>query len=57
VGEGEKNKILIAKLEGDIYALGAYCSHLGVPLAMGATFGDKVVCPAHGAAFSITTGD
>jgi hypothetical protein len=33
VGEGEKDKILIAKYDGKIYAVGNYCTHFGAPLA------------------------
>ena len=57
VGDGDTDKILISKVDGQVYAIGAFCSHFGVPLASGQLFGDKVICPAHAAAFNVTTGE
>ena len=56
VGEEDGDKILIAKYDGKLYALSNFCSHLGVPLAGGVLFDDKLICPAHNAAFSILDG-
>ena len=56
VGNEDGDKILIAKYEGKIYALSNFCSHFGVPLAGSVLFDDKVICPAHNAAFSIISG-
>ena len=57
VGDANKDKILISKVNGKIHAIGAFCSHFGVPLVNGVLFGDKVICPAHAAAFSAVTGE
>jgi apoptosis-inducing factor 3 len=56
VGEDDADKIVIAKYQGKLYALSNSCSHLGVPLAFGVLFDDKLICPAHNAAFSILDG-
>ena len=32
VGEGEKDKVLISRYKGKLYAVGAFCSHFGAPL-------------------------
>lgn len=56
VGEKDGDKILIAKYQGKIYAVGNFCSHFGVPLDGGVLYDDKVLCPAHAAGFSIITG-
>jgi nitrite reductase/ring-hydroxylating ferredoxin subunit len=56
VGPEDSDKVLIAKYQGELYALSNYCSHLGVPLAHSVLFDDKVICPAHNAAFSILDG-
>lgn len=56
VGSEEGDKILLAKHEGKVYALSNFCSHFGVPLAGSVLFDDKVICPAHNAAFSIIDG-
>lgn len=48
---------MIAKYKGKLYATGNFCSHFGVPLSYGVLFDDKVMCPAHSAAFSIITGE
>jgi len=57
VGDGEKDKVLISKYKGQLYAIGAFCSHFGAPLVQGALFDDKVLCPWHSAGFSVVTGD
>jgi nitrite reductase/ring-hydroxylating ferredoxin subunit len=56
VGDGEKDKVLVSRYKGKLYAVGAYCSHFGAPLAEGVLFDDKVLCPYHSAGFSVVTG-
>ena len=56
VGEGEKDKVLVSRYKGELYAVGAYCSHFGAPLVEGVLFDDKVLCPYHAAGFSVVTG-
>ncbi|CED83795.1 flavo protein [Phaffia rhodozyma] len=57
VGFGE-GKILLSKIDGKIYATSAICTHYGAPLAKGVlTSTGRVVCPWHGACFSVKTGD
>ena len=56
VGEGEQDKVLVSRFNGQLYAIGAYCSHFGTPLKGGVLFDDKVLCPAHAAGFSVLTG-
>ncbi|HKI46419.1 MAG TPA: FAD-dependent oxidoreductase [Balneolales bacterium] len=54
VGE---TSILLCKVEGDYYALGAKCTHYGAPLADGVLHGTQVFCPWHQAGFDVTNGD
>jgi len=54
VGERE---ILLANLEGEVYALCDRCSHMNAPLSMGTLNGKVVTCAAHGARFDVTTGN
>lgn len=56
-------KVLLADVAGEVFAVSNKCSHLGLPL-VGKTalfqgeIKDKcVVCPAHGTAFDLATGD
>jgi apoptosis-inducing factor 3 len=56
VGPGDEDKVLISRYQGKLYAVGNYCTHFGAPLSTGQMFDDKVVCPWHAAAFSVTTG-
>jgi nitrite reductase/ring-hydroxylating ferredoxin subunit len=56
VGEGKSDKVLISKYKGNIYAIGAFCSHFGAPLVNGVMFDDKVLCPWHAAGFSVVSG-
>lgn len=57
VGPDEKNDlILLAKVDGNFYAVGLKCSHFGFPLDKGELFGDRVICPLHLASFNVKTG-
>ena len=56
VGEKDSDKILVARYKGKLFALGNFWTHFGVPLAQSVLFDDKVICPAHNAAFSIIDG-
>ncbi len=56
VSVGETD-ILLTRLEGKFYAVGAHCAHYKAPLADGVLSGHHVVCPWHNAYFDVTTGD
>jgi NADPH-dependent 2,4-dienoyl-CoA reductase/sulfur reductase-like enzyme/nitrite reductase/ring-hydroxylating ferredoxin subunit len=56
VAVGE-TKVLLTRLKGRFYAIGAECTHYGGPLAEGALHGHRVVCPWHQAVFNVMTGD
>lgn len=63
VKPGEKIKlvidgtaILLANLDGNLYALDDRCPHLGGSLSEGKIRGNQVYCPKHGAIFDIKTG-
>lgn len=56
VGPKDEDKVLIARVNGKIHAVGNYCSHFGAPMSTGLLFDDKVLCPWHAAAFSVVTG-
>jgi nitrite reductase/ring-hydroxylating ferredoxin subunit/uncharacterized membrane protein len=52
----EGSPILLAKRDGQIYALSNVCSHLGGPLNEGKFEGCEVQCPWHGSRFSLEDG-
>jgi len=54
---GEKKKILLCKVKGQITALAPYCTHYGASLADGVFSGDKIICPWHHACFNALSGD
>ena len=56
VGDGDKDKVLISKYAGKLYATGAFCSHYDVPLQGGVRAANKIICPAHSASFDLITG-
>lgn len=55
--EAGGKEIALFNCEGDYYALGNDCTHVGGPLCEGEITGDRVVCPWHGSEFSIKTGE
>lgn len=52
----EERKIAVYRLDDGFYAIDDICTHDGGPLAEGEIEGDQVICPRHGARFSIKTG-
>ena len=48
--------VAVFNLEGEYYAIEDVCTHDGGILTGGAIEGGQIVCPRHGARFSIKTG-
>ena len=53
----DETKVLLARINGEFHAVGAFCTHYQAPLAQGVLKGDRLVCPWHNACFNIVTGD
>ena len=49
--------VLLARVEGKVYAINNKCTHLGCKLSEGQLAGRIVTCPCHGSKFDITTGE
>ncbi|MBE9193134.1 FAD-dependent oxidoreductase [Gloeocapsopsis crepidinum LEGE 06123] len=49
--------VLLARMNDEFHAIGAYCTHYKAPLAEGVLSGDRVICPWHNACFNLVTGD
>jgi nitrite reductase/ring-hydroxylating ferredoxin subunit len=50
-------KVCIINVEGNFYAIGNVCTHVGGPLNEGTLEGFEVECPWHGSKFDIRTGE
>lgn len=56
VVKGLQEQILVANVNGKLYAMAARCTHVGGPLEEGPLDGFTVTCPWHGSQFDIRTG-
>jgi len=54
--EVERERIVLANVDGDLYALQDRCSHQDLPLSDGELDGDRLECLYHGARFDVCTG-
>lgn len=50
------DEVLVARVNGQIYAIGGRCTHLRCYLYKGALEGTVVTCPCHGTKFDVATG-
>lgn len=48
--------VLLARFDGELFAVAGACTHYGAPLAGGLEDGESVRCPLHHACFSLRTG-
>ena len=55
--EAHDDRILVANVDNNIYAICDTCSHEDASLYMGALHGEHVRCPLHGSRFSLKTGE
>lgn len=49
-------QVAVFNLDGEYYAIENICTHDGGILTGGALEGEQIVCPRHGARFSVKTG-
>lgn len=49
-------RLALARVEGQLYAVQDLCTHDGGPLGEGEVIGDLIECPRHGARFDLKTG-
>ena len=52
----DRERVLLANVEGVCYALRDTCGHRGAPLSRGKLAGHEVECPLHFARFDVRTG-
>lgn len=50
-------KVLLANVNGNYYAIGDVCMHRGCQLSKGELEGETVICPCHGSTYDLKTGN
>ena len=53
---GGANQIGLFKLNGEYFAVSAWCSHQKTSIVHGEIIGSEIECPLHGARFDLRTG-
>jgi len=48
--------VLVANVDGQYYAIGNVCTHMGCTVSDGVLTGANVECPCHGSTFDVRTG-
>src|SRR3954465_14947415 len=56
LGHANGDAVLLSRISGKCFAVGATCTHYSGPLAEGLVVGETVRCPWHHACFSLRTG-
>lgn len=56
VEAGAGRAVLLARIEGEFFAVSDRCSHFGAALHLGSLAGRRLACPLHGGAFDIRDG-
>ena len=54
--EVEDERIVLANVDGQYYALTDVCTHAECPISDGELEGEVVECPCHGSQFDVRTG-
>jgi len=57
LGHADGEPVLLARIDGQVLAIGASCTHYGGPLAEGILTDGRVHCPWHHACFDLHTGE
>ena len=56
-GHVGEDGVVVVRVEGEVYAIDAGCTHYGVPLGGGIVVGHTIRCPAHHSRFDLRTGE
>jgi NADPH-dependent 2,4-dienoyl-CoA reductase/sulfur reductase-like enzyme/nitrite reductase/ring-hydroxylating ferredoxin subunit len=56
LGHADDKPVVLARSDGEVYAVSARCTHYGASLGAGTFDGDLLFCPLHHSGFNVRTG-
>ena len=55
--QADGKNVLVTNINGEYFAIGNICMHMGCRLSNGTLSGENIECPCHGSTYSVKSGN